>query len=253
MPQKRNAKSAEAERLYRGGGKLVDIAKALGVPDGTVRRWKSDQGWEGKARQPGRSDSKANACPNARIKEGPNADKSKAPQGRGKTCGDKTNDNAQHPMARPGNTHALGNRGGNGAPPRNKHAVKTHEYVKVFFTVDVIDEEERALIDSDYDKYVQQYTLIDTLSVREKRMMRDIKELRRDPDGTDRATGLEEALTRVQARKQRAVENLHRMECDEIRIAIELARLQLHKQKLAGAFNLEDLLDDDLLDMSYEA
>ena len=299
MPQKRNAKSIEAERRYRAGEKLVDIAQALGVPDGTVRRWKSDHDWDGKKKRPERSDLKANAIPNARIKNKSTADKSKVPQEGAKTGGDKPNNNAKHPMARPGNKNALGNPGGNGAPLRNKHAVRTHEYVTVFFTVDVVDDEERALINSDYDKYVQQYILIDTLSVREKRILQDIKKLRDDPNGmvrvsAARQTGestithtnrnkegdvwegqssqqtsestnhiaysslkrvmeLEEALTRVQARKQRAIENLHKMEYDEIRVAIDLSRLQLYKQRLAGAFNLEDLLDDDLIDFEFDA
>ena len=40
---------AEAESLYRGGMKLVDIEKKIGKPDGTVRRWKKECGWKDKA------------------------------------------------------------------------------------------------------------------------------------------------------------------------------------------------------------
>lgn len=32
--------------MYKQGTKLVDIASALGVPPGTVRRWKSTHGWD---------------------------------------------------------------------------------------------------------------------------------------------------------------------------------------------------------------
>ncbi|WP_261379770.1 phage terminase small subunit [Streptococcus sp. sy010] len=49
MPKQRNEKSIKAEELYRQGWKLVDIAKKLGVPSGTVRRWKSNYNWDGQS------------------------------------------------------------------------------------------------------------------------------------------------------------------------------------------------------------
>ena len=49
MPRARSAASIEAEKQYLEGKKLVDIAKTLGVPDSTVRRWKSEQNWDKKA------------------------------------------------------------------------------------------------------------------------------------------------------------------------------------------------------------
>ena len=45
MPRARNAKADEALVLYRQGVKLKDIAAKLGVPEGTVRRWKSCFKW----------------------------------------------------------------------------------------------------------------------------------------------------------------------------------------------------------------
>lgn len=47
MARARSPDSIEAEKMYRSGMKLVEIAEKLGVPDGTVRRWKSTQKWEG--------------------------------------------------------------------------------------------------------------------------------------------------------------------------------------------------------------
>ena len=38
MPKAKNAKADEALALYRQGLKLVDIAKKLDLPEGTVRR-----------------------------------------------------------------------------------------------------------------------------------------------------------------------------------------------------------------------
>jgi len=48
VPRQRSENSIEAEKRYRNGEKLVDIAKSLNVPEGTVRRWKCDQSWEGR-------------------------------------------------------------------------------------------------------------------------------------------------------------------------------------------------------------
>ena len=39
-------KSVKAHEMFLSGMKLVDIAASLGVPAGTVRRWKSTGGWE---------------------------------------------------------------------------------------------------------------------------------------------------------------------------------------------------------------
>lgn len=46
MAAKKNPKADEAYKLYKGGMKLVDIANLLGVPPGTVRRWKSTYEWD---------------------------------------------------------------------------------------------------------------------------------------------------------------------------------------------------------------
>lgn len=58
MARSPNAKAAKAEAMYHDGMKLVDIAKKLGVPPGTVRRWKSTYQWDGqtKKKQSERSD-----------------------------------------------------------------------------------------------------------------------------------------------------------------------------------------------------
>ena len=43
MPRARSPDSIEAEKLYKSGMALVDIAKKLGKPEGTVRRWRSEE------------------------------------------------------------------------------------------------------------------------------------------------------------------------------------------------------------------
>lgn len=56
MPRSRSPDSIKAEEMYKNGMNLVDIAKEIGKPPGTVRRWKSTQGWDSE-----RSEKKANA------------------------------------------------------------------------------------------------------------------------------------------------------------------------------------------------
>lgn len=55
MPRSRSPDSIKAEQMYKSGMSLVDIAKEIGKPPGTVRRWKSTQEWDSE-----RSDKKAN-------------------------------------------------------------------------------------------------------------------------------------------------------------------------------------------------
>ena len=45
---KKNPLSDKAHEMYDHGMKLVDIAAELGVPQGTIRRWKSTQNWNKK-------------------------------------------------------------------------------------------------------------------------------------------------------------------------------------------------------------
>ncbi len=91
---------AEAQSLYENGMKLTDIAKKIGRPDGTVRRWKSEGGW-------GYSSSKNKQSGSERSQ---------------KDNGKKANVQKRKPGAPPGNTNAKGNHGG--APKRNRNAEK---------------------------------------------------------------------------------------------------------------------------------
>lgn len=64
MAAKKNPKADEAYKLYKDGMKLVDIANQLGVPDGTVRRWKSTYEWDNE-----RSDKKSERSEKKRAKK----------------------------------------------------------------------------------------------------------------------------------------------------------------------------------------
>lgn len=79
MPKKPDERIEPAKQMYLDGMKLIDIAKQLDLPEGTVRRWKSTHKWDNE-----RSDK-----PNANVRK--------------KRGGQPGNKNATGP---PGNRHA---------------------------------------------------------------------------------------------------------------------------------------------------
>ena len=46
MPRKPDERIAQAKDMFLQGMKLIDIARQLDLPEGTVRRWKSTHGWD---------------------------------------------------------------------------------------------------------------------------------------------------------------------------------------------------------------
>lgn len=143
MGRARSESSIKAEELYHAGGKtLAEIAQIMGVPEGTVRRWKSTQNWDGNK-------------PNAR-KEKP-----------------KEKPNARKRGGQPGNKNAKGH-GGTG-PPGNTNALKHGGYSKIYW--DTLTDEEKELIETASDDPEQGLVdQINLLSVRERRIMTRIKE-----------------------------------------------------------------------------
>lgn len=109
MARARSPDSIEAEKLYQSGMKLVDIAKKLGKPDSTVRRWKSDQKWE-------------------------------VPEKKKNERSEKKKANVRKPGAPKGNKNAEGA----GAPEGNQNALKHGGYAAVYW--DVLTEEEKEMI-----------------------------------------------------------------------------------------------------------
>ena len=45
MARAPDPKAAQAKEMFLAGKKLIEIAEALGVPEGTVRSWKNRYGW----------------------------------------------------------------------------------------------------------------------------------------------------------------------------------------------------------------
>lgn len=226
MPRAPDPRVEEARNMFLRKIPMVEIARKLDVPEGTVRRWKHTYKWD-----------------NERSKK--NSERSDNSQG-----------------APPGNKNAVGNKGGS-APKGNKNAVKTGEFEKIFF--DTLAEEEKKLINIlPVDKETLLFQEIKLLTVRERRMLKRIEELRslnftvvkrREGTEKDKYTDLEEhqatlgqiqsiedALTRVQARKQRAIETLHKFGFDDARLNLEVMKIELAIMKEDGP---DDVTADD--------
>ena len=153
MPRARSPDSIEAEKLYKSGMALVDIAKKIGKPEGTVRRWKSTQKWDenGKKKQGERSQ-KESASQKASVRK------------RG---------------GQPGNQNCKGkqNAKGHGAPKGTQNALKHGGYSAVYW--DTLDDEERELIETmPQDEEEILINQIMLFTVRERRIMRAINRYR---------------------------------------------------------------------------
>ncbi len=149
MPRARDPNRNRAFQIYKdAGGKidLVKIADQLNVSAGTVRGWKSKDKWEKQL--------------NGTLQT-PNTERSKRSRG-----------------GQPGNQNAKGSKGGSGAAPlRNRNAEKHGAYSKVYW--DALDEDEQYLINNMVNAEEQQLIMqLQMFSVRERRLMRNIKKYR---------------------------------------------------------------------------
>lgn len=148
MPKAPSEKMIEAEKLFRDGMAMVEIAKKLGISDGTVRSWKNRYRWGDK--------SKTNKHNVAKKEKKENATLQKKKRG-----------------GQPGNKNGKGNSGN----PSPKKPVKHGAYTPVF--MDVLDEDEQALVDSvPEDEELLLIEQIQLFSIRERRIMKAINKYR---------------------------------------------------------------------------
>lgn len=235
MPRPRDPNRDLAFEIYqKSGGRidLVEIASQLNLSPGTIRGWKSKDDWEQRLNGTLRKDT----------------ERSKRKKG-----------------GQPGNKNAVGH-GGTG-PPGNKNAVTTGEFETLFF--DCLEPEEKELAAAvPVDKEALLLQEIRLLTVRECRMLKRIEDLKTVEFTTvkkkqgiekDKQTDLaeahaalgqiqniEDALTRVQARKQAAIDSLHRFGIDDAKLEIELMKVELATLKLGGQETEQE--DDGFLD-----
>lgn len=141
------------------------------------------------------------------------------------------------------------------ARPNNKNAVTTGEFESIFF--DTLEDDEIKLVDSiEIEKRNLLIHEIQLLTVRERRMLKRIAVLKnkemtlksyktgieRDAD-TDlkefesnlmQIQNIEEALTRVQEKKQKAIDLLHKFDVDEAKLDIAVMKTELAILKQGG-------------------
>lgn len=226
----------KAKAMYLKGVKLVEIASQLNLPEGTVRRWKCTHKWDSE-----RSDKKS--------------ERSERKKG-----------------GQPGNKNATG-------PPGNKNAVKTGEFETLFFnTLNREEEQLTSMIGLDKEQLLLQE--IQLLTVREYRMLHRIEALKnaetqqnedekpppgmtvvKYTDGLEKGDctelkeyagilgqiqQIEDALTRVQAKKQKAIEAIHKFGHDDAKL--ELATMQLELQIMKQDGGPHETADDGFMD-----
>lgn len=155
MARQRNPNREKAKQMWLeaapGTIKLKDIAAALGCPESAIRKWKSEDKWESE-----RSDKKKRNAPN----------KKNAPK---------------KPGAPFGNQNAKGNPGG-GAPMGNQNALKHGGYSQIFW--DTLSEEEKEMVDTmNHDVEQQLIDEISLLTVREHRILHQLKKYREIANG----------------------------------------------------------------------
>lgn len=154
MPRNPNKKVTQAERLFNDGMAMVEIAKKLGVSDGTVRSWKNRYKWE--------KDSKKNKCNVAKESTNENATLQKKKRG-----GQPENKNSK------GVSKGKGNPNPKLPPDRTKHG----GYVPVF--IDMLDEDEQKLLATiPEDIELQLMEQIQLFSIRERRILKAINKYR---------------------------------------------------------------------------
>lgn len=228
-----STRSANRDRAYelwaesKGQRMLKDIAQELNVTPNMISKWKKQDAWA-----LGRS-------PTALKKKGG------APKGNRNGVGKKT-----------------------GAPKGSRNALKTGEYETIL--LNTLTEEERQLIPRiQLDKILVLREELMLLTIRERRMMQRIDDLLRksnngmgiakivetkgtEPDHRGRIRDtkststevlpilnavqrIEEALTRVQMRKQMVVDQLHKIENDDRQYELALKRLELDTMRVENA------------------
>lgn len=153
MPRLPNKKIEEARKLYKSGMKLTEISKKLGVPEGTVRRWKHDKEWDGK---PKKKQSERSEKNNERSEK--NRDEKANVRKRG---------------APKGNKNAKGGRGNPHPHDVTKHGI----YSAVI--MDALDDDEKELIDlvsNDEEQLLIEE--IQLYTIRERKILKAMKKYR---------------------------------------------------------------------------
>lgn len=226
-----------AEEDYMNGMKYKDIATKYNVSLNTIKSWKQRYKWNRKGMHTNKKVCTQNSCTEVSNTSKNKSSRLKKPS---------------YPLqARPG----------------NKNAVTTGEFETIFF--DELEDEELSLVEKTPIKKIELLKQeIQLLTVRERRMLKRISNLKdkeitlvssksgiekgfdtniEEFEGTlGQIQRIEEALTRVQDKKQKAIDLLHKFEVDEQRLELTVMKLELDILKQGGQD--EEVEDDGFMD-----
>lgn len=173
-----------------------------------------------------------------------------------------------------GNTNAIGNSGGPGAPEGNKRALTTGEYETILQSALTEEEQilfenieiqsKRALIEREYKMLrVREHRIskrITAIQNKEKDMnverivkrqynsnsSNEIETVTEATNVINPLQKLEDSLTRVQEALRRCIDSLHKMENDDRKLELDIIRLEMEAAK-EDSTNTEDLKDDSFI------
>lgn len=154
MPRAPSEKMIAAEKLFNDGMAMVEIAKELGISDGTVRSWKNRYGWGGESKKNKRNVAKKDGKETATLQK-----KKKGGQ--------------------PGNQNSKGASKGKGNPNPKPPPVRIKHggYIPVF--MDALDCDEQELVATiPRDIEAQLMEQIQLFSIRERRILKAINKYR---------------------------------------------------------------------------
>ena len=170
-----------------------------------------------------------------------------------------------------GNTNAVGNSGGPGAPEGNKRAVTTGEYEKLILTDEekqlydsLVIENKRTCIEKDYKMLcIREFRILKRIkSIQDKEKDMNIERIVKrqynsnSSNETETVTEainvitplqkLEDSLTRIQEANRQCIDSLHKMETDDRRLELDIIRLEMEAAR-EDSTNTEDLKDDSFI------
>ena len=251
MPRKLDERAVKSKEMYLNGKKLVEIASQLNLPEGTVRRWKSTYKWgserslnksERSQRRKGGQPGNRNAVGHGGT--GPPGNKNAVKTGEFETLFFDTLDAEEKElleMVQLDKEQLL----------LQEIQLLTVRERRMLKRINGLRELEERLPEEEEDdvpgiistKVPSGMTVTKYTAGFEKGKITDLREF---TGILGQIQAVEDALTRVQARRQRAIESLHKFGYDDARLELEAMKFELELTKQDGSG--EESEDDGFID-----
>lgn len=226
MARAPNEKEKEARKLYLKGLKLVEIAKKLDIPDGTVRRWKKTYNWNSERSENNNERS---------TKRGGQPNNSNA-KGHGAPLRNKNN--FKHGIFEQIYFDTL--------TDKELELIKNKSNDKIYdleLEIDLLTIREHRHM-SRIKEYTEKTDGISLESVNKRRLEIKGNVLKNGQVQEEMVTRgvstfeviqkLEAELTKIQDKKRKCIETLEKMKSDREKLSIEKAKLEIEKIKIFG-------------------